>query len=57
MSPIQFYSRSRVKIDRLKRLAKGDNKDYAPMLPIQLLPKFMVRLEKLRRFNKGDNRD
>jgi len=44
-------------LERLRRFARGDNRDYAPMSPIELLSRFMVRLERLRRFSKGDNRD
>jgi len=47
-----------VRLERLRRFAKGDNRDYAPMSPIPLSNRFMVRLERLRRFKaKGDNRD
>ena len=48
---------SRVRFERLRRFAKGDNRDEAPMSPISLLPRLTVRLERLRRFAKGDNRD
>jgi len=34
MSPIRFIFRSRVKLERLRRFAKGDNRDYAPISPI-----------------------
>jgi len=46
-----------VKLERLRRFAKGDNRDYAPISPILLFLRFRVRLERLRRFAKGDNRD
>ena len=46
-----------VRLERLRRFAKGDNRDYAPMSPIPLSIRFMVRLERLRRFPKEDNRD
>ena len=46
-----------VRLERLRRFVKGDNRDYAPMYPISLLSRFMVMLERLRRFFKGDNRD
>jgi len=49
--------RSIVKLERLRRLAKGDNRDYAPMCPIKLLFRLMVRIERLRRLVKGVNRD
>jgi len=57
MSPISFLFRFMVRLERLRRFAKGDNRDYAPMCPISFLFRFMVRLERLRRFAKGDNRD
>jgi len=44
-------------LERLRRLAKGDNRDYTPMSPIWLLLGFRVMLERLRKFAKGDNRD
>ena len=46
-----------VRLERLRRFAKGDNRDYTPMSPILLLFRFMVKLERLRRFAKVDNRD
>jgi len=46
-----------VRLERLRRFTKGDNRDYAPMYPISLLFRFKVRLERLRRLAKGDNRD
>jgi len=52
-----LLSRFRVRLERLKRLSKGDNRDYAPMSPIRLLLRVSVRLERLRRYAKGDNRD
>ena len=57
MSPIWLYFRLRVRLERLWRFAKGDNRDSAPMPPIWLLLRPRVRLERLRRFAKGDNRD
>jgi hypothetical protein len=57
MSPIWLLSRPRVRLERLRRFAKGDNRDSAPMSPILLLLRSRVRLERLRRFAKGDNRD
>ena len=57
MSPILLLFRFRVKLERLRRFAKGDNKDYAPIIPIRFLIRFKFRLERLRRFTKGDNRD
>jgi len=57
MSPILLPSRFVVRLERFRRFAKGDNRDYAPMSPILLPFKFMVRLERLRRFAKGDNKD
>jgi len=44
-------------LERLRRFAKGDNRDYAPMSPLLLNLRFRVMLERLRRFAKGDNRD
>ena len=46
-----------VRLERLRRFSKGDNRDYAPMSPILFSFKCMFRLERLRRFTKGDNRD
>jgi len=57
MSPILLALRSRVRLERLRRFVKGDNRDYAPMSTIPLLKRFMVKFERLRRFAKGDNRD
>jgi len=57
MSPILLYSKYRVRLERLRRFTKGDNRDKAPVSPILFHPRFMVRLERLRRFAKGDNRD
>jgi len=31
MSPILVLSRFMVRLERLRRFAKGDNRDYAPM--------------------------
>jgi len=36
-------------------LAKGANRDWAPMSPIWLSFRFRVRFERLRRLTKGDN--
>jgi len=57
MSSILLYVRSRARLERLRRLAKGDNRDSAPMSPILLYFRSRVRFERLRRFAKGDNRD
>jgi len=57
MSPILLYSRLSVRLERLRRFAKGDNRDVAPMAPIWLPLRYRVRPERLRRFAKGDNRD
>ena len=57
MSPIPLSIRFVVRLERLRRFAKGDNRDYAPMSIIMLLCRFMIRLERLRRSSKGDNRD
>jgi len=57
MSPILLLFKFRVRLERLRRFAKGDNRDYAPFTPIWLLSSFKVMLERLRRFAKGDNRD
>jgi len=34
MSPIWLLVRPRVRLERLRRFAKGINRDYAPMFPI-----------------------
>ena len=52
-----FLKRERVRVDRLRRFAKGDNRDYAPYSPISFNSRFRFRLDRLRRFVKGDNRD
>jgi len=57
MPPISLLPRPRVMLERLRRFAKGDNRDYTPVSPILLLPRYKVMLERLRRFAKGDNRD
>jgi len=36
MSPILMLFRYIVRLERLRRFAKGDNRDYAPMSPIRL---------------------
>jgi len=56
MSPIMFLSRFRVRLERLRRFSKDDNRFIAPLSPILLLYRCRVRLERLRRFAKGDNR-
>jgi len=56
MFPIRLLFRFRVRLERLRRSAKGDNRDYAPMCSISSLFRSIVRLERLRRFAKGDNR-
>jgi len=57
MCPIWLYFRSRIRLERLRRFAKGGNKDYPSMSLIWFLSRFMVKLERLSRFAKGDNRD
>jgi len=57
MSPIWLLFILRVRLERLRRFTKGDNRDSAPMPPISLPFRLRVRLERLRRFTKGDNRD
>jgi len=57
MSPIWMLFRCRDKLERLRRFANEDNRDYAPFIPIRFLIRFKVRLERLRRFAKGDSRD
>jgi len=52
-----LFFRFIVRIDRLRRLAKGDNKDYAPTPLILFLSSFKVRVDRLRRLAKGYNRD
>jgi len=46
-----------VRLDRLRRFAKGDNRDYAPISPISFSHRFSVRADRLRRFAKGDSRN
>jgi len=36
MSPILLLFRFRVRLERLRRFAKGDNRDYTPKSPILL---------------------
>ena len=57
MSPILLLFRPRVRLERLRRFAKGDNRDSAPMSPILFPFRKRFRFERLRRFAKGDNRD
>jgi len=57
MCPIWLSLRFRFRLERLRRFAKGDNRDYAPRCPIWLSLRFRFMLERLRRFAKGDNRD
>jgi len=57
MPSILLLPRFRVRLERLRRFSKGDNRDLAPMSPILLLSRSRVRLERLRRFAKGENRD
>ena len=57
MSPILLLPKFRVRLERLRRFFKRDNRDLAPILPIPFLSRFRVRLKRLRRFAKGDNRD
>ena len=56
MSPIKLWSKIMARLERLRRFAKGDNRDFAPISPIVFQWRFRVRLERLRRFAKGDNR-
>ena len=49
--------RLRVMLERLKRFAKGLNRDCAPAYPIEFWSKFKVMLDSLLRFPKGDNSD
>ena len=44
-------------VERLRRFAKGDSKDYAPIPPIWFSSRLRSRVDRLRRFAKGDNRD
>ena len=46
-----------VRLVRLRRFAKGDNRDFAPVSPILFISIFRAMLVRLRRFAKGDNRD
>ena len=45
-----------VKLDKLRRFAKGDNRDYVPRSPIWLWLRLRVILERWRRLAKGVNR-
>jgi len=57
MSLIELWERSRDRVDRLVRLASGDNKDYAPTAPIELLSIWSRKVVRLARFESGNNRD
>ena len=57
MSPICLLTRSRVRLERERIFAKGDNRDKAAFSPILLSLRIRDRLKSLRRFAKGDNRD
>jgi len=46
-----------VRLERLRRLANGTNKDYSPKPPILLQSRFRARLERLWRVAKGDKKD
>ena len=46
MSPILLLFRKRVRLERLRRFVKGDNRDEAPMSPILLLFRYRVKLER-----------
>ena len=56
MSPILFLSKLIVRLESLKSLFKGDNKDYSLVQLIVLLFRSSVRLERLLRFAKGDKK-
>jgi len=47
----------RVKLERLSRFAKGDNKDSAPLYPIEFSKRLIETLDKLASIAKGDKRD
>jgi len=57
MLPILFQQIFSVRLVRLKRLVKGDNKDLAPKSPISFQERLRVKLERLRKFAKGEIRD
>jgi len=57
LTPILLFLRFRVMLDRLRRFAKGYNREEAPISPISFPSRFRAKLERLRRFAKGDNRD
>jgi len=52
-----LLSKSKVRLERLRRFTKGVNRDYAPIYPIWFPKRFKVIFERLRRFAKGDNID
>jgi len=52
-----LISKSKVRLERLRRFTKGINRDYAPTSPIWFPKRFKVMFERLRRFANGDNRD
>ena len=56
MSLILLLDKFKIRFERLRSFAKGDNRDYAPFSPIRLESRFRVMLERLRRFAKGDSR-
>jgi len=42
---------------KLRRFAKGDSKDYAPISPIRFLSSFRVKVDRFKRFANEDNND
>jgi len=46
-----------VRLERLRRFAKGDNRDYAPMSPMKFSTRLSETFDKLASMAKGDKRD
>jgi hypothetical protein len=57
MSPILLLPRYIVKLEILRRFAKGDNRDYAPMSPIVFSKRLSETLDKLASMAKEDKRE
>jgi len=47
----------RISVDKLRRFAKGENSDYAPLSLIKFESKFSVKFDRLTRFTNGHNSD
>ena len=46
-----------VRLERLRRFAKGDNRDYTPMPLKKISPRLSETFDKLASIAKGDKRD